>query len=314
MKIIELFAGIGTQLHALKEIYPKVESVGISEIDPRPLKAYNALLGMPNNFGDITKIEFLPEADIWTYSFPCTDLSIAGKQEGFQGKNSSLIYEVYRLLLTSKKPKILIMENVSNICNANFMPQFQSWINSLSELGYTSSWKKIKACQYGGATIRKRVFMISVLDNKNVFKFPSDIKNYKTTIKDFLEPINDDYYIDDYKGPSDITTPYYTSEKKLTDYNNGGQGNRIYSILGQGVTLTATGGGKAGSSGGLYVREGKIYKLSPIEMCKVMGWSKTDAETICSVLTPREVGFCMGNAIDRTVMLCLFKEIINQYF
>lgn len=312
MTIIELFAGVGTQLHALKEVCPEVESLGISEIDEKPLKAYTALLGEPYNFGDITKISFLPYADIWTYSFPCTDLSIAGKQKGFEGKNSSLIYEVYRLLLNSEKPKILIMENVANICNTNFMPKFQDWIDSLAELGYTSSWKKIKAFQYGGATIRERVFMVSVLNTDKSFIFPQNV-NSKTVLKDFLEPINSNYYIDEYTG-SDISSPYYTGAKKLADYNNGGQGNRIYSTLGQGVTLTASGGGKAGSSGGLYLRDGSIYKLSPIEMCKVMGWSKEDAEIICSVLTPRETGFCMGNAIDRTVLVHLFKAIKQQYF
>ena len=312
MTIIELFAGIGTQLHALKEVCPEVESLGISEIDDRPLKAYKALLGEPNNFGDITKIKSLPSADIWTYSFPCTDLSIAGKQEGFQGKHSSLIYEVYRLLLNSEKPKILIMENVANICNATFMPSFQDWINNLSELGYTSSWKKIKAFQFGGATIRERVFMISVLNTDKPFVFPTSFIP-KTTLKDFLEPIDSNYFIDTFIG-NDINSEYYTGAKKIADYNNGGQGNRIYSIYGQGVTLTASGGGKAGSSGGLYLRDGAIYKLSPIEMCKVMGWSKEDAETICSVLTPRETGFCLGNAIDRTVLVHLFKAIKQQYF
>lgn len=312
MTIIELFAGIGTQFHALKEVDPNAESLGISEIDAKPLKAYEALLGKPYNFGDITKIESLPYADIWTYSFPCTDLSIAGKQEGFKGKHSSLIYEVYRLLLSSKKPKILIMENVANICNTSFMPAFQDWINSLTELGYVSSWKKIKAFQYGGATIRERVFMISVLNAEKPFVFPAALST-KTTLKDFLEPVDQNYFIDTYSGV-DITTPYYGGAKKLADYNNGGQGNRIYSTLGQGVTLTASGGGKAGSSGGLYLRDGSIYKLSPVEMCKVMGWSKEDAEKICSVLTPRETGFCLGNAIDRTVMVQLFKAIKQQYF
>lgn len=313
MTIIELFAGIGTQLHALKEVYPEVESLGISEIDEKPLRAYSALLGNPNNFGDITKIQSLPKVDIWTYSFPCTDLSIAGKQEGFSGKHSSLIYEVYRLLQSSDKPKILLMENVANICNTTFMPQFQEWIDNLSELGYTSSWQKIKAHQYGGGTIRERVFMVSVLNTEKAFKFPATI-NPKTVLKDFLEPINPDYRIDTYHGPNDISTPYYKGAKKLIDYKNGGQGNRIYSIYGQGVTLTAQGGGKAGSSGGLYVRDGDIYKLSPIEMCKVMGWSKEDSDIICSVLTPREVGFCMGNAIDRNVMVNIFKAVVKQYF
>lgn len=116
----------------MRKIDPNIRSIGISEIDERPLKAYKALNGEYHNFGDITKIDTLPYADIWTYSFPCTDLSIAGKQEGFQGKNSSLIYEVYRLLLSSPKPKILLMENVANICNNTFMPKFQEWINSLA--------------------------------------------------------------------------------------------------------------------------------------------------------------------------------------
>lgn len=312
MTIIELFAGIGTQFQSFKDIDPTIKCLGISEIDPRPLKVYTALFGKPNNFGDITKIDSLPAADIWTYSFPCTDLSIAGNKVGFEGKHSSLIYEVYRLLKTSPKPKILIMENVANIANSTFMPQFQDWIDTLNELGYTSTWKKIKAFQYGGATIRERVFMISVFNAKTPYAFPSFISP-TTTLKDFLEPVDETYYIDEYNG-KDIDKPYFTGAKKLADYHNGGQGNRIYSTLGQGVTLTSSGGGKAGSSGGLYLRDGKIYKLSPIEMCKVMGWTKEEAEKICSVLTPREVGFCMGNAIDRKVFSKIVESIIQQYY
>ena len=311
MTIIELFAGIGTQYQAFKDCC-EIESLGISEIDARPLKGYEALFGKPNNFGDITQINSLPSADIWTYSFPCTDLSIAGKKEGFNGKHSSLIYEVYRLLQTSDKPKILIMENVANITSTTFMPQFKEWINALNDLGYISSWKKIKAFQYGGATIRERVFMVSLLNTNTPFVFP-EIITPTTVLKDFLEPIDNNYYIDDYIGPpNDLKEKYFNGAKKLKDYKNGGQGNRIYSTLAQGVTLTASGGGKAGSSGGLYLRENKIYKLSPIEMCKVMGWSKEEANKICQALNPREVGFCMGNAIDRIVFRKIASAIVEQ--
>lgn len=310
MTLIELFSGIGTQYQAFLDNDRTIQCIGISEIDPRPLKVYSALFGSYNNFGDITKIEKLPYADIWTYSFPCTDLSIAGKQEGFQGKNSSLIYEVYRLLQNSEKPKILIMENVSNITNTKFMPFFQDWINSLSELGYISTWKKIKAFQYGGATIRERVFMISILNTSTPYIFPSTIIP-TTTLQDFLEPINKNYFIDT-TSLQDIDEKIFTGAKKLADYHNGGQGNRIYSTLAQGVTLTSTGGGKAGSSGGLYLREGGIYKLSPIEMCKVMGWNNDEAEKICAVLSPREVGFCLGNAIDRVVLSKIFSSLLEQ--
>jgi DNA-cytosine methyltransferase len=310
--LIELFAGIGTQHYAFSS-YTDIDNIGISEIDPRPLKAYKVLNGDYNNFGDITKIAELPYADIWTYSFPCTDLSIAGKQEGFSGEHSSLLYEVYRLLERSSRPKILIMENVSNLLSDKFKPQFDEWILALEDLGYKSFWKKIKACSYGGGTIRDRVFMISVLKDMPDFIFPPALTK-ELTIKDFLEPIDEAYCIDSELFLYEELKPNYNNTIKITDYNRGGQGNRIYSIFGQGVTLTAQGGGKAGSSGGLYARPEGVFKLSPIEMCKVMGWNKTEAEKICSVLTPREVGFCLGNAIDLCVMKALAKQIVEQYF
>ena len=309
IRLIELFAGVGTQYYAFSQ-YEEIKSIGISEIDNKPLKAYKELFGEPNNFGDITKIKTLPESDIWTYSFPCTDLSIGGKQEGFKGKNSSLIYEVYRLLLTSHKPKVLLMENVSNIANKKFMPSFQEWIDSLNKLGYKSFWKKMKACDYGGGTVRDRIFMVSILNCEKDFIFPNEQKTTKT-VRDYLEPALPQFKVDEYF--------FYNCEKsfsktiKIKDYKNGGQGNRIYSIDGQGITLTATGGGKGGSSG-LYLRDEGVYKLSGLEMAKIMGWPRELGEKMCSVLTDREMGFCMGNAIDVKVLSLLAKEIIEQIF
>ena len=71
LKIIELFAGIGSQTQALKNIGIDHEVVGISEINKYALISYEALHGKPHNFGDICKIERLPKADLCTYSFPC---------------------------------------------------------------------------------------------------------------------------------------------------------------------------------------------------------------------------------------------------
>lgn len=101
LKIIELFAGVGAQRQALKEAKIEHEVVAISEIDKYAISAYNKLHGDAKNLGDITKIEKLPEADMWTYSFPCTDISLAGHMGGFEkGSNtrSSLLWEVQRLL------------------------------------------------------------------------------------------------------------------------------------------------------------------------------------------------------------------------
>ena len=127
IKVIELFAGIGSQREALKRANIKHEIVAISENDKYASKAYELLHGPTNNLGDIKNINGLPKADLWTYSFPCTDISLAGKMKGFDkgsNTNSSLLWEVQRLLEVAKAnnelPKYLLMENVKNIVSNCF--------------------------------------------------------------------------------------------------------------------------------------------------------------------------------------------------
>ena len=104
IKVIELFAGVGSQAMALRNIGIDYEVIGISEIDKFASKSYEAIHGKTCNFGDITKISELPYCDLLTYSFPCQDLSVAGKQKGIdKGTRSGLLLEVKRLLLKSKR-------------------------------------------------------------------------------------------------------------------------------------------------------------------------------------------------------------------
>lgn len=309
MKLIELFAGIGTQYRAFNEFIP-TEVVAISEIDNRPLKIYNKLFNKVFNLGNITKIESLPIADIWTYSFPCTDLSIAGKKKGFGGENSALIYEVLRLLKVSPKPKVLIMENVTNLVSKTFIRGFEEWIEYLEKEGYTTTWQKMRACDYGGGTIRNRVFAVSVYNSKKNFIFPKKTGTTKV-VRDYLEPYDSKFYVAerfDY-----FTEKSYNKTIKIKDYLGGGQGNRIYSIDGQGITLTATGGGH-GASSGLYLRDEAVSKLSGIEMAKIMGWSYNEAIQMKEVATNRELGFVLGNSIDLNVMKTLAEAIVQQFF
>ncbi len=166
--VIELFAGVGAQRQALKETGINHEVVAISEVDKYALKAYELLHGDAPNLGDIRKIVKLPTADMWTYSFPCTDISLAGRLGGFEkgsNTNSSLLWEVQRLLIESSKagelPKYLILENVKNLVSKKFMPLFQVWIDFLSSLGYKNYWKVLNAKDYGIPQNRERVFIVS---------------------------------------------------------------------------------------------------------------------------------------------------------
>ena len=125
LRLIELFAGIGSQTQALTNIAVPHTVVGISEIDKYAIQSYEAMHGKVNNFGDIRAIKELPSADLWTYSFPCQDISVAGKGAGIkEGTRSGLLFEVERLLnIANEKgtlPKYLLLENVKNLVSKKF--------------------------------------------------------------------------------------------------------------------------------------------------------------------------------------------------
>lgn len=210
IRVFEAFAGYGSQRLALKRLkrdYPSFdfEVVGISEIDKYAIRAYEALHGEANNYGDISKIDWMqvPDFDLLTYSFPCTDISNAGQQEGFDegsGTRSSLLWEC-RKAIVQKRPKYLLMENVKAICSKKFMPLFQKWLQSLEDYGYYTNWAVLNAKNYGVPQNRERCFAISIrrdlFDPSPVYHFPEPFP-LELRLKDILEPkVDERYYLSD---------------------------------------------------------------------------------------------------------------------
>ena len=199
IKVIELFAGVGSQAMALRNIGIDYEVIGISEIDKFAYKSYEAIHGKVKNFGDITKINKLPYCDLLTYSFPCQDLSIAGQQKGIsKDTRSGLLLEVERLLLKAKEngtlPKYLLLENVKNLVGKKFIKDFERWLSFLSSLGYYSNWEVLNAKDYGIPQNRERVFVVSSLENIH-YNFPKQVE-LKSKMKDLLEEkVDDKYYL-----------------------------------------------------------------------------------------------------------------------
>ena len=198
----ELFSGIGAFRKALIRLNIDHEIVGISEIDKFAIKAYEALYGETRNYGDITKVKKLDYADLWTYGFPCQDLSIAGAQSGMikNKTRSGLLYEVQRLLVTAalddNQPKYLILENVKNLIGKRFKNDFDHWLKWLDDFGYNSYWKLLNASDYGVPQNRQRVFAISIRKDIDIgFTFPKPIK-LTTQMTDLLEDdIPEKYYL-----------------------------------------------------------------------------------------------------------------------
>ena len=200
LRLIELFAGIGSQTQALTNIGIAHKVVAISEIDKYAIQSYEAMHGKANNLGDIRKIEELPDADLWTYSFPCQDISVAGKGAGIkEGTRSGLLFEVERLLrVASEKgtlPKYLLLENVKNLVSKKFKADFDKWLDFLAELGYTNYWKVLNAKDYGIPQNRERVFCVSIRGEHKPFVFPKP-KELTIRLRDMIdETVDERFYL-----------------------------------------------------------------------------------------------------------------------
>ena len=138
-----------------------------------------------------------------TYSYPCQDLSLAGKQAGMikgSGTRSGMLWEVERILDECKEldtlPQILLMENVPQVHGTKNVEDFKQWINKLHSLGYTSYYTDLNAKNYSIPQNRERCFMVSLLGNYH-YKFPSPIV-LKKRLKDLLEEkVAEKYYLSD---------------------------------------------------------------------------------------------------------------------
>lgn len=159
---------------------------------------------LTNNLGDISRIDELPYADFWTCSFPCTDISVAGKMKGLDpdsGTRSSLLWENIKLLKRAKDnntlPKYIMVENVKNLVSKKFIEHFNNLISVFDDLGFNTYWSVLNGKDCGVPQNRERVFVIAIrkdIDN-GTFDFP---KPFDTGIrlKDVLEEnVDEKYYL-----------------------------------------------------------------------------------------------------------------------
>ena len=209
LRVFTSFSGYDSQCLALDRIGIPYKLVGWSEIDPFAIQAHNALYPQyaDLNAGDISKINWggQPDFDLFTYSFPCTDISNAGLQKGLSegsGTRSGLLWEC-RKAIESKMPKYLMMENVKALLSEKFKPEFYKWRDYLTSLGYESYTKIINATECGVPQNRERVFMVSILGEHTPFHFPEPIVLEKR-LKDVLE--------------DDVDRKYFLSDKAIVGF------------------------------------------------------------------------------------------------
>ena len=248
IRLIELFAGIGAQAKALENLGINFEHYKICEFDPYAVKSYNAVHKTNFEPSDITKITAddlnIVDTDkyeyIMTYSFPCQDLSLAGKQKGMkkgEGTRSGLLWEVERLLreLNQKGknhlPTVLLLENVAQLLSYKNRLDFDDWCHFLSSLGYENYYKILNAKDFGIPQNRERCFMVSILGD-GYYTFPKP-KKLTICLKNMLEQeVDEKYFL------SDKLITYF--ERHSKECEEKGNGFRFSPTNGNGIAKTIT--------------------------------------------------------------------------
>ena len=307
LRVFEAFSGYGSQSIALRNLGIEHEVVAISEIDKYAIKAYEAIHGPTLNLGDISKIDVndIPEHDLFTYSFPCQDISVAGKTKGIvKGETrSGLLYECERII-EAKRPKYLLLENVKNLVGKKFKAQFEEWLAYLESLGYTNYWQVLNAKNYGVPQNRERVFVISILGEHEAYEFPKPIPLDKC-IRDILEEEVDEKYYIKYDKPF----PKWQYSKNIIGYLDIGSyelNNRVYGVGSCSFTI------RAKQPDQKILVGNRLRKLTPRECFRLMGLNDTEIDVIQNLKLPKTQEYKLaGNSIVVDVLEAIFKNLFK---
>lgn len=254
-----------------------------------------------NNYGDIQRINptTLPDFDLFTYSFPCQDISVAGYQCGLNedsGTRSSLLWECCKIIET-KRPKYLMMENVKNLVGKNHKDNFLKFLDYLESLGYKNSWAVLNARDYGVPQNRERVFCISELESKRDFVFPEPTE-LKFKLDDILEKDVDERY---YLNNGQVMDKPIKQEYSYCLDSNYWKGTTLQSFLKKHRRQLVT---DRVNEFGQYVPR----RLTPKETWRLMGVNDEDIEKASHLVSNTSLYKQSGNSIVVPVLEAIFRQ------
>ena len=277
MKFIDFFAGIGGFHSGLEKA--GMECIGWCEFDKFAQKSYRAMYDTERLWfaDDVRKVRGwdVPKADLWTFGFPCQDVSLSGKQKGIKrGTRSGLFYEIVRLIdeAEENRPEWLICENVKNLLSIDGGRGFFEVLTEMGGRGYTVEWKVYNSKDYGVPQNRERVYIVG---------------HYGDSSRQPLLPIR------------------RANTAALREIVGGRQARRVYDGNKISCTLTSQGGG-LGAKTGLYTfvdinKKGSVQttdtarallarynKGQPNRPAKCSGILESDEPIRIRRLTPRE--------------------------
>lgn len=162
----------------------------------------------------------------------CQDISVAGKQAGFQGNRSSLFFRVMYLvgqLKEEDKPTYLFIENVKNLLSVNGEWDFARLLIEMEQWGYDAEWQVLNSKDFGVPQNRERCFIIGHLRGRSTSKvFPIEGTDGENSVSlNLFGCLNgrnsqrDRVYSGDGLAPTISTKPGGNTEPKVSIKNIG---------------------------------------------------------------------------------------------
>nr|DAU89633.1 MAG TPA: Cytosine specific methyltransferase [Caudoviricetes sp.] len=165
----------------------------------------------------------IPRADCWCFGFPCQDISVAGKQVGFQGNRSSLFFRVMYLvgqLEEENKPTYLFIENVKNLLSVNGGWDFARLLIEMEREGYDAEWQVLNSKDYEVPQNRERCFIIGHLRGRSTSKiFPIEGTDGENSVQIIAHK-------DGYRRNTQVFSPDGITET-LDTGQGGGRGHHV---------------------------------------------------------------------------------------
>lgn len=221
---------------------------------------------------------------IMTYSFPCQDLSLAGKGKGMSDTStrSGMLWEVERILTECKEfgnmPEVLLMENVTQVHGKGNLDDFHKWQSKLEEFGYKNYTQDLIATDYGIPQTRNRCFMVSILGDYS-YTFPKAIP-LELRLKDLLEEeVDEKYYLSD-----KLIENLKFNKNKNCNPSGKGMNGRIYDCE-IAPTLTTNKGE------GIKVNVSRLYGIFDNKNLTYQAGSVYDLNGLCPTLDTMQGGY-----------------------
>lgn len=277
MKVISLFDGISCGMVALERAGIPVERYVAYEIEPNAIKISKKNYPQIEHCGDVTTADFTQYRgfDAVFGGFPCQDLSInKANRQGLKGERSGLFWHLVRAI-KEVKPKYFLVEN--------------NWKMPEEDLRIITRELGVEPILCNSADVSAQQRYRFVWTNINV-KLPFQKKDI--VVADIIQSTSGENLISEvrFNGRQNCTD---RTDKpvRIGTIGKGGQGERVYSVYGKSVTLTANGGGR-GAKTGLYLIGDTVRKLTPLEAerCQTLPDNYTEIDGISMTNRLKTVG------------------------